>query len=121
MEKFNKNTKYSIIKQSALAMIITKGKRFTLNDLLVEMAGRCAEDVPYDRYKQAITETIEEMIKEKQLIQFDGEYGLAINEITRKKIQPKKPAEPIIDYYASKKKNYGFIDPSFVEDEYFDR
>ncbi|MBO5954677.1 MAG: hypothetical protein J6Q13_01765 [Clostridia bacterium] len=80
MEKFNKDTKYSILKHTALAMILAKQKRFTLNNLMVEMADKCAEDVSYDRCKQAITETIEEMIKENQLKEFEGEYGLTLNE-----------------------------------------
>ena len=121
MEKFNKNTKYSIIKQTALAMIITKEKKFTLNDLLVEMADRCAEDVPYDRYKKAITETIDELLKDNLLKEVEGEYVSTLIKDTQSK-PIKAKIETSSDIFKSKEqKDYGSLYSKLVEDEYFDR
>lgn len=73
MKKITSKTLYKDLKQYVRTIVLAKKGKFSRNDIMVRIAEDCDEDVPYNTYKKAVDEVLEEVVDMKMIIKLDKE------------------------------------------------
>ena len=85
MDKITSKTSFSHIKQYVRVVVLAKKERFTRNEIMVKIGEVCEEDVPYETYKKAVDEVLDELVDFKNIVKVNhntfkkGNKGLVEN------------------------------------------